>query len=973
MNQSIRRLNRKLDGEIREDRLTRTIYATDASVYREIPQAVAFPKSTSDIQKLIRYAIDHNTSLIPRTAGTSLAGQCVGDGIVVDVSRHFTKIVEFNKEEQWVRVQPGVVRDELNDYLKPHGLFFSPITSTANRAMIGGMVGNNSCGTTSIVYGSTRDHVLELMCILSDSTEVAFGALDEVMFHKKTRQNNLEGLIYKRMFEALRDQDTQKEIVDQFPKSSIHRRNTGYAVDYLLGSNIFSETDDRFDFCKLLCGSEGTLAFTTEIKLHLDPLPPEYDVVVAAHFETIHDSMRATQYAMKHQPYACELMDKIILDCTKENIEQRKNRAFVEGDPKGVLLIEFRGDTMAESEQKAQVLIDDLQNKKIGYAYPIILPPMTKGVWALRSAGLGLLANLSGDKKAVACIEDTAVALDDLPDYIDEFDTMMEGYGQQAVHYAHAGAGEIHLRPLLDLKDPSDRQAFYDITKSTAALVKKYGGSLSGEHGDGRVRAPFIIDMVGEKNYQFFQNIKKTWDPNGIFNPGKIVDAPAMNETLRYESGQADKSFDTVFDFSNQGGILAAAEQCNGSGDCRKLPLSGGTMCPSYQATRNEKDTTRARANVLREILTRSDDTNPFDHRDLKAVMDLCVSCKGCTSECPSNVDMATLKAEFTHQYHKANGIPLRSKAFAYINNLNQIGGVAPWLYNFFLGNKLTSGIAKYILGVAQERSLPTIQSSLKKWYKRNYVSIAPAHPIKTVYLFCDEFTNWNDVEIGMKGIQLLTTLGYGIKLIDHPESGRAALSKGILGRAKSLAEQNVEIFKSIISEDTPLIGIEPSAILSFIDEYPRIVSDHLRSDARAIAQHVLLIDGFIAAEIAAGNIKSSSFTSESRHIKLHGHCHQKALTNIEDSIWLLSLPANYEVEQIPSGCCGMAGSFGYEREHYAVSHQIGELVLFPAVRDASSETIITATGTSCRHQIVDGTGRIAMHPVEVLWEALIE
>ena len=395
-------------------------------------------------------------------------------------------------------------------------------------------------------------------------------------------------------------------------------------------------------------------------------------------------------------------------------------------------------------------------------------------------------------------------------------------------------------------------------------------------------------------------------------------------------------------------------------------------MCPSYQATRNEKDTTRGRANTLREILTRSENDNPFDNENLKSVMDLCISCKGCTSECPSNVDMSTLKAEFTHQYHKANGIPLRSRAFAYINNLNQIGGIAPWLYNFFLSNSLTSGVAKSILGVAKERSLPTIHSSLRKWYKRHYKSIAPSNPIKSAYLFCDEFTNWNDVEIGKKGIQLLAKLGYDIKMIQHPESGRAAFSKGLLDRAKTLAEKNVQIFKSIISADKLLIGIEPSAILSFKDEYPRIVNDDLKSDARYIANHVMLIDGFIAAEIKAGNIKSSSFTSDSKSIKLHGHCHQKALTNVEDSIWLLSLPVNYDVEQIPSGCCGMAGSFGYEKEHFDVSQQIGELVLFPAVRETSTETIIAATGTSCRHQIADGTGRVAMHPVEVLWEAMM-
>jgi len=481
-----------------------------------------------------------------------------------------------------------------------------------------------------------------------------------------------------------------------------------------------------------------------------------------------------------------------------------------------------------------------------------------------------------------------------------------------------------------------------------------------------------LVVSMGEQNYALFKRIKKTWDPHGIFNPGKIVDAPAMNETLRYESDQKVKPIDTSFDFSNQGGILMAAEKCNGSGDCRKLPLSGGTMCPSYQATRNEKDTTRARANVLREILTRSDNDNPFDNGQLKEVMDLCLSCKGCTSECPSNVDMSTLKAEFTHQYQKANGISLRAKAFARINDLNRLGGIAPWLYNFLLKNPLTGGLAKSILGVARERSLPTISSSLRKWYRKHYKSIAPSNPIKSVYLFCDEFTNWNDVEIGKKGIQLLAKLGYDVKMIDHPESGRAAFSKGLLDRAKVFAEQNVKIFESKISSQTPLIGIEPSAILSFVDEYPKVVNDDLKPAAKSIAENVMLIDGFIVSEIKAGNIKPSSFTDAPKKIKLHGHCHQKALTNVEDSIWILSLPKNYDVQQIPSGCCGMAGSFGYEKEHYEVSQQIGELVLFPAVRATSSDTIIAATGTSCRHQIADGTGKKALHPVEVLWEAMV-
>ena len=961
-----------LEGEFYYDSLLRTIYATDASVYREIPLAVALPKTKEDIKTLIAFAKKHQLSLIPRAAGTSLAGQCVGEGIVVDISKYFTKIIEFNKEEHWVRVQPGVVRDELNAFLKPHGLFFSPITSTANRAMIGGMVGNNSCGTTSIVYGSTREHVLELECILSNASEATFKALSKKEFFQKLDLDNLEGQIYRHIFEELSQPKQQQNIRQHFPKASIHRRNTGYALDYLLQTAIFSEVEHPFNFCKLLCGSEGTLAFITEIKLQLDLLPYPDNVVVAAHFDSVHHSLKATQIAMRHSPAACELMDKIILDCTKENIEQRKNRFFVEGDPQAVLMLEFRGRSAKEAKTKALKLIKELKTNTLGYAFPIIPAEKSKNVWALRSAGLGLLANIPGDKKAVACIEDTAVEVDDLADYITDFTKMLEGFGQSSVYYAHAGAGEIHLRPILDLKKATDVEQFYQISEACAKLVKKYRGSLSGEHGDGRLRAAFIPLMVGDENYALFKRIKANWDPKNIFNPGKIVDAPPMNTSLRYEVGQITRTFDTLLDFSTTDGILRAAEKCNGSGDCRKLPLSGGTMCPSYQATRNEKDTTRARANTLREFLTRSEKANPFDHQEIKKVMDLCLSCKGCTAECPSNVDMASLKAAFLHQYYRSNGIPLRAKAFAYINEINRWASLAPKLYNFFLRHRFFNKIVKQMLGVAQERSLPKVhQINLRKWHQKHFQTIRLKTPTPSVYLFCDEFTNWNDTPIGIKSIQLLNALGYQVKMVEHPESGRAAISKGLLKRAQKLANQNVSIFKDIIDENVPLIGIEPSAILSFRDEYPRLVDKDLVASAQKLANNCHLIDEFLAKEIQAGRITSSRFTSKKQHIKLHAHCHQKALSNVDASIWLLSLPSNYHVELIPSGCCGMAGSFGYEQEHFEISQQIAELVLFPALRQSQPNTIIAATGTSCRQQIWEGTNQLAYHPVEILWEAL--
>jgi FAD/FMN-containing dehydrogenase/Fe-S oxidoreductase len=969
----LEKLAADLEGELQYDSLSRTLYATDASVYRELPLAVAFPKNEEDIKKLIKFAKSQNTSLIPRTAGTSLAGQCVGNGIVVDVSRHFTNILELNVEERWVRVQPGVVRDELNRFLKPHGLFFSPITSTANRAMIGGMVGNNSCGTTSIVYGTTREKVLELHTILSDANAALFGMLGISEFEEKCSLTSLEGTLYRQIKKELSDPETRKNIISEFPKKTIHRRNTGYAVDYLMDTEVFGENGTQFNFCKLLTGSEGTLAFTTEVKISLDPLPDPVEIVVAAHFTTINQSMKAAQVAMKHPATAVELMDKIILDCTKESIEYSKNRNFVEGDPMALLMIEFTGKTESEAREKGEALIKDLRAAGLGYAYPVIPPEQTKSAWALRSAGLGLLANIPGDPKAVACIEDTAVDIDDLADYIEELDKILLGFNQNPVHYAHAGAGEIHMRPILDLKKKEDQEEFYRISEASARLVKKYKGSLSGEHGDGRVRAPFIPLMVGEDNYQLFRRIKYTWDPDYIFNPGKIVDTAPMNTSLRYESDMVTPEQQTLFDFNAVGGMLRLAEKCNGSGDCRKLPASGGTMCPSYQATRNERDTTRGRANTLREFLTKDTRPNPFDHEEIKEALDLCLSCKGCTAECPSNVDMATMKAEFLFQYQKSHGIPFRSKAFAYINNLNALGALIPGVSNFTLRNGWSGSMLKKVLGVAPQRSLPAISKmSLRKWYEKNYTNLAgPSKSIKSIYLFIDEFTNHNDTEVGIAAVKLLRALGYEVKVVNNEESGRSAISKGLLEKAKRHAEANVRIFKDIISGDSPLVGIEPSAILSFRDEYPKIVDESLVDAAKKIKFHTLLIDEFLGREIAAGDISADSFTQDHKKIVFHGHCHQKALSALSWTQKILSLPANYQVEIIPSGCCGMAGSFGYEKEHYEISMQIGEMVLFPAVRKAEEGVAIAATGTSCRHQIADGTGKVSLHPVQLLYEAL--
>ncbi|WP_282031109.1 FAD-binding and (Fe-S)-binding domain-containing protein [Winogradskyella eximia] len=964
-------LKSKLDGELHFNDLMRKLYATDASVYRKLPLAVALPKSKADIKLLIDFAKNHKTSLIPRTAGTSLAGQCVGEGIVVDVSKHFTRILDINESKKTVTVEPGVVRDELNNYLKPFGLFFGPNTSTSNRCMIGGMVGNNSSGTTSIQYGVTRDKVLNLKTILSDGSEVEFSSLTSGEFHKKTKLQTLEGDIYNTIFKELEPKTVQQEIKANFPKPSIHRRNTGYAIDELIKSSIFTDSDSDFNMCQLLAGSEGTLAFTTEITLQLDDLPPSESAMVALHFKSVETCLKSVSQVMQHNLHTCEMMDDTILNLTKHNKTQQENRAFIEGNPTAILMCELKADSDNELQTQIDAFLDTVKSLNLSYASPVLKGDDINKAVELRKAGLGLLGNIIGDKKAVACIEDTAVAIEDLENYISEFTVLMAAYHQNAVYYAHAGAGELHLRPILDLKQTEDVVLFRKITTDVAKLVKKYNGSMSGEHGDGIVRAEFIPLMIGDTNYQILKRIKSAFDSENIFNPHKIVDAYPMDKNLRYDVNRKEPEIETLLDFSSSQGILREAEKCNGSGDCRKLPEFGGTMCPSFRATRNEKDTTRARANALREFLTHSEKANKFNHEELKQVFDLCLSCKACASECPSSVNVASLKAEFQYQYQKANGVPFRTKLFAYNNKINGFASRVPRLTNFMFSNGFTSSIIKSIGGIAKERSIPLISiKSLDKEIKLFKNELVKENHIKEVYLFNDEFTNHLDTEIGIDAIELLSRLNYKVSIISHAESGRAMLSKGLVAEAKKMANKNVLKFKNLVSENTPLIGIEPSAILTFKDEYIKLADD--KESAKSIAKHTFLIEEFIQQEIDLGNIISEQFTKEEKTIKFHGHCHQKALANQKSSFDVLNLPENYKVTIIPSGCCGMAGSFGYEKEHYEVSMQIGEQTLFPAVRKASKATCISANGTSCRHQIKDGTGRVAQHPISILKEALL-
>jgi len=985
----------RLSGDLLVDDLTRTIYSTDASEYQERPLAVAIPTTEADVRELVLFAAAEGIGLIPRAAGTSLAGQVVGGGIVVDAGRHLNRILAVDIDRHTVRVQPGVVRNALNQHLAPLGLCFGPETSTAAWAMLGGMVGNNSCGSNSIAYGSTRDHLIRARGFLADGSEVTFGPLSAEEFAEKVAgPDSLETRIYREIHDLLGNPANRRLIRDSYPRPEVTRRNTGYALDALMDASCFDQVFDSrgerpFNFCRLLAGSEGTLFFGVEYELNLIPLPPPGALLVV-HCATVDEALRATLVVMRHrrrphadvaphescQLTACELIDKKILDCTKDNAEQSRNRSFVVGDPGAILVVEVKHADREVVAGKLGVIEGELRGAGLGYAYPVLVGADGDKVWDLRRAGQGLVNNVPGDAKPREIVEDTAVAVEDLPAYIAEFDRLLaEKYGIDCIHYAHAGAGELHLRPLFDLRTPAGLAMFRDVATDVAALVKKYRGSLSGEHGDGRLRGEFIRTMVGDECFQLLVSVKRLFDPQGIFNPGKIIDTPPMDTSLRILPGDSEPHHDTVFRFTDTGGVLRAAEKCTGVGQCRKSAAMGGTMCPSYMATRDEQHTTRARANVLRQALSSTREAaNPWTQPEIADVMDLCLSCKACKSECPSNVDMARLKAEWQQHLHDVQGVPLRSRLIAGSAAAMRWASLAPWAYNFAVSAPGVSGLLKRFMGFAAARSLPPLhRTTLTAWLRRRgRAAVRRVAPHGRVHLFIDEFTDTLDMPLGMKAVELLEALGYEVVVPRHVDSGRAQLSKGLVREARDLATRNVELLADMITDDAPLVGIEPSAILGFRDEYPDLVPERLAAAAKRLASRTFLIDEFLAREAAGGKITAASFTDQQRRIKLHGHCHQKALASLAPTVQSLSLPRNFSVETIPSGCCGMAGSFGYEREHFELSMQIGELVLFPAVRGAADDVIIAAPGTSCRHQIKDGTGRTALHPVEILHAALV-
>ena len=935
------------------DSLHRIAYATDASIYRELPLGVAYPENEDDIIELIAEARRCHTHLIPRAGGTSIAGQVVGDGIVVDISRHLNHIIEINAQERWVWVEPGVVRDELNKVLEPHGLFFSPETSTSNRCCIGGMVGNNSCGTHSLVYGSTRHHLLALKGILSDGTRFDTTHPDP--------DNTLLNKILAQLKGWADDPQVRKLIADNFPDPTLRRRSCGYAIDEAI--------DDGIDLCKLLCGSEGTLAFITAIQLSLDPLPQKQKMVLCAHCHSLPDSYLANLIALKHNPVAVELMDGKILELCRNNHSQQANQFFIKGEPEALLIAEFNGTGM---EQQADVLEKDLLNSGLAYHCSRVYNDDINHVWALRKAGLGVLTGVKGDCKPIGVIEDTAVSPERLPEYLDEFEQMMQRHGLSCVYYGHISTGELHLRPILDVKQHRDRQLFRKVAEETALLVRKYRGSLSGEHGDGRLRGEFIPMVYGQDVYELMRQVKRCWDPDGVFNMHKIVDTPPMDESLRYDVNQQ-------YACSNND-LMCSIEQCNGAGDCRKSNIIGGTMCPTFKLTHDELLSTRARANVLREILTRGlpDDADTSEVKALEEMLYSCLACKGCHGECPSNVDMTSIRASVLQMLYHKHGTPFRSWMVAHMADVERLGHIVWPFYNLFASWKLSASIIKHIVSFTPERAIPTLSPrTMRQLVKSKSGKVEKwksGRAKDTVYLFADEFTNFQEAQLGLTFAQLLTRLGYRVETPRHVESGRAAISKGCLDVAARFARRNVSLLKDKITEDTPLVGIEPSCILSFRDEYPDLVPADMRTDTKRLGRNCLLYDEFIMREVAKGNITPDQFSNATIEVWLHGHCHQKALVGIDKTAAMLRLLPGCHLHVIPSSCCGMAGSFGYEKEHYQTSLAIGEMLLFPAVRKAMASVphdipaYIAAPGTSCRQQILDGTGHHALHPIEIMY-----
>ena len=951
----VEELGRRVEGEVRFDKMTRVLYSTDASIYQVEPVGVVIPRSAEDVIAVIETAHRFDVPVLPRGGGTSLAGQTVGRAIVIDFSKYMRNVIEVNAEEGWARVQPGIILDELNRHLEPHGMMFAPDPSTSNRGNVGGAVGNNSCGAHSIVWGKTVDNVLDLEVVLSNGDNAHLGQLDGEQLEVRMRGEGLESEIYRKLFaigEANRD-----EILRRYPK--IQRRVSGYNLDEFVGGS-------DFNMARFVVGSEGTLVAVTEARVRIVPRPTMKALAVL-HFNDLLESMEASVATLELGPAAVELIGSMITRQARLNLEYSRMMDFVEGDPEALLAVEFVGESEAELETKLDRLEERMRRSGLGYAVRRLMRPEDQAkVWAVRRAGLGLMMNAPGDAKPLPFVEDTAVPPEALPRFVKRFDEIVRDHGTTAGYYGHASVGCLHIRPLIDLKLHEGVDRMQSIAAQISDLVLEFGGAMSGEHGDGLVRSVWNEKMFGSQLYNAFRDVKRAFDPSGIMNPGKIVDPPPMTENLRISPSYRTVQFETGFAFTKEGSFASAIEMCNGQGTCRKV--IGGTMCPSYMVTREEEHSTRGRANALRAAMSGALPADSMTDKRLYDVLDLCLECKGCKAECPSNVDLAKLKYEFLDNYHKANGHPIRNRIFADIAALSRWGAFFAPLSNWTLKSGAFRDLLNEVVGIDKRRALPEfVTQTFSQWFRARGGSPS-AGTRGQVVLFPDTFTNYNHPELGRAATEVLERLGYQVVLPEMRCCGRPMLSKGMMDKARSNAWFNVESVYTYVEKGARLVGLEPSCILSFKDDYVDLLGGDPK--AKAVSENTMLIEEFV---IFAQNEEGASLEFKDTPGKLlfHGHCHQKALVGTGATLEVLRSMPGCDPVEIESGCCGMAGAFGLETEHYDISLSIGEQVLFPAIRSQEGDFVVVSEGVSCRQQIEHGTGKQARHLAQVLADAL--
>lgn len=973
--------------------LTRRLYSTDASMYEELPKAVVFPHSEQDLQDAIRKARNENTPITARAAGTSLAGQTTGGGIIVDTSRFMTKILELDPVMKKARVQPGVIRDSLNREAARHGLQFGPDTSTTNRCMIGGMIGNNSSGLYSLRYKTTREHVEEIRAVLSDGSVVVFRPLTPQELDQKCELKTLEGEIYRGMLAILREH--KERILEAYPHPDQIRRNTGYALDRLCEMEPLTPGGRPFNLAEILCGSEGTLALTSEAVVRLVDIP-KVSILLVSQFETLEDSLHATVELVRHQSSAVELIDHIIIRATEGNIEQRENRFFLKGDPKAVLFTQFDGDTLEEARQNALQAIQALETQTRGYAHDVFESgEEIRRIWDLRKAGLGLLMGLGDDAKTPTFAEDTAVRVEVLPEYIAEFNELLARHNTQSVFYAHASVGELHLRPILNLASEEDRRKMEDMAVEIAHLVKKYRGTLSGEHGDGRARSPFISIVLGEDMVRVLEQVKRLWDPHSLLNPGKIVFAKPMKSGLRTMPMRLPtQTAPTVFKWRREGGFDKALGLCNGAGVCRKLAESGGTMCPSYHVTKEEKDSTRGRANLFRQLFS-GEDPKGFDSEDLGEALSLCLSCKACKSECPANVDMARMKAEYQNARHRREGIPFSKTFFGRPERVYGWASKMPHISNAMARTALSKVALKSLAGVDPSRPLPKFApETFLTWIQREHpaaVCVAPPERFTAtsldstsnassveasrpplVLLAADLFSNVHQPDVLKATYSVLTKLGAVVCVLpEFIDSGRTRLSQGLLDEMPELVVKTLHRLEPFLEAGAEIVGVEPSELLTFRDEFTDLCEESMLPMAKLLASKSFLLEEWVLRKLESdqASVSESIQLTGEGPVAVHGHCHAKALGVATAQLKALQ-KAGYSAVQIPAGCCGMAGSFGYELKSSSVSRDIANLRLLPWIAEHKPQRIV-AHGFSCRHQIEDLAHLEAVHPAMLLDQAI--